>query len=436
VTHELKRVLDVRDLTLLTVGAVIGSGIFIVPAFVLKVTGGSLVLSMLIWFLAGVMSLLGALTYGELSAANPEAGGFYVYIRDAFGQLPAFLCGWTLFFVIGPGAVAALAVAFAAYLKELVDFGPIAAKLVAIAMIVVLTVINVRSTRNSADVQNWTTALKAASLFILGAYLLLSGDRLHEASTAAEIVWTPSILSGVLTAMIGVLWAYEGWQFATFSAGEAIDAQRTFPRGITLGCTILIVLYCLANAGYIAALGPARAMASERIAADAATAQLGPWAGKVIVLPILVSMFSAANAVVLTSPRVFYAMARDRVFFRQLAVVHPRFGTPAMSVMAMSVIAVLFAASGTFEQILTYVVFTGWIFYALGAASIFVYRRKAPDAPRPYRVPGYPWPPLLFVLVAGMIVLNAVWAQPARAGIGLLLVLTGVPAYWLWRRAR
>lgn len=433
-TTELKRILGVRDLTLLTIGAVIGSGIYIVPAFVLKATGGSLLLSMLVWFLAGVMSVLGALTYGELSASNPEAGGFYVYIRDAFGRMPAFLSGWTLFFVIGPGAVATLSVAFASYLGELTSFGPVTAKLIAVAMIIVTTAINVRGTRHSANVQNWSTALKATCLFALGAYLVLAGGKLGEASAAVPVVWTASVWSGLLTAMIGVLWTYEGWQFSSFSAGETIDPQRTFPRGIVLGTATLVVLYCLANAGYIAALGPARAMASERIAADAISAKLGATAGKLIVIPILVSIFSAAHAVVLTSPRVFYAMARDRVFFRSLGDVHPRFGTPSISIVWMGIIAIVMAITGTFEQLLTYVVFTGWIFYALGAASIFLYRRREPNATRPYRVPGYPWPPLLFVLAAAVIVLNAVWAQPVRAAIGLLIVFTGAPAYLIWRR--
>jgi basic amino acid/polyamine antiporter, APA family len=433
-TNELKRVLGVKDLTLLTIGAVIGSGIFITPALVLTATGGSFWLSMLVWFLAGVLSLLGALTYGELSAMQPEAGGIYVYIRDAFGNLLAFLYGWTLFCVIGSGAVATLSVAFTFYLRHFVDVGPTAGKLVSVAMIAVIAFINVRGTRSSANVQNLTTAFKAGALFILSVYLLGVGGHLGDSPAVAVPAMSMTVMSGILTAMIGVLWSYEGWQFVTFSAGETVDPQKNFPRGLILGTGILILLYCLANAGYVAALGVDRAMGSSRIAADAVTTTLGTAAGKLIAIPILVSMFSAANAITLTSPRVFYAMARDKVFFKHLGDVHPRFGTPAVSVIAMSVIAALFAVTGSFEQLLTYVVFTGWIFYALGAASIFVYRRKQAEAHRPFRAPGYPLTPFLFVVSAAVIVLNAVITQPQRALVGSAIVLLGAPVYYFWRR--
>jgi APA family basic amino acid/polyamine antiporter len=433
---ELRRVLGLRDLVLLTVGAVIGSGIFIVPAFVLAQTGGSLVMSSLVWLVAGVLSLLGALTYGELSAMNPEAGGLYVYIRDGFGKFTAFLYGWTLFFVISSGAVATLSVAFAAYLRELLDYSPFVARLISIAMIVTVTFINVRGTRHSADVQNWTTIFKALALFAMGLALLLVGDHLRAAPAAPAAARDAQFYSALLTAMIGVLWAYEGWQFVTFSAGETINPQRTFPRGIVAGTVILILLYCLANAGYVSALGPDAAAKSERIAAEAMSTQFGSLAGKLVVIPIVVAMFSAANAITLTSPRVFFAMARDRVFFSKLAEVHPRFGTPATAVIAMNAISVVLAATGTFEQLLTYVVFTGWIFYGLGAASIFVYRRKLPQAPRPFRVPGYPLTPLLFVIAAGAIVGNTFYAQPVRALVGIGIVLIGAPVYLMWHKSQ
>jgi APA family basic amino acid/polyamine antiporter len=431
---ELKRVLGFRDLTLLTIGAVIGSGIFIVPAFVLKQTSGSLTMSTLVWLIAGVLSLLGALTYGELSAMQPEAGGLYVYIRDGFGKLVAFLYGWTLFFVIGSGAVATLSVAFATYLRELVDYSDQIARLISIGMIVAVTVINVKGTRDSANVQNWTTVFKAAALLVMALLLLFTGSHLADAPATAAATRDARFYSALLTAMIGVLWAYEGWQFVTFSAGETINPQRTFPRGIVAGTAILIVLYCLASIGYVSALGPDGAANSERIAADAVSAQFGSVAAKLIVLPIIVAMFSAANAITLTSPRVFYAMARDRVFFQRLADVHPRFGTPAVAVIAMNAVSIVLAVTGTFEQLLTYVVFTGWIFYALGAASIFVYRRRRPELPRPFKVPLYPLTPFLFVVAAGLIVANTLYAQPARALIGLGIVLIGTPVYFIWRR--
>jgi APA family basic amino acid/polyamine antiporter len=428
--NELRRVLGLRDLTLLTVGAVIGSGIYIIPAVVLKATGGSIALATAVWFLAGVLSLLGALTYAELSAMNPEAGGLYTYLRDAFGEFPAFLYGWTLFVMAGSGSVATLAVAFSGYLRELVAVGPLAAKLVSITMIAVLCAINVRGTRQSADLQNWTTVLKAGPLFVLSLYLLFAGNGLG--TTAASGTTPLPLVSGVLTAMIGVLWAYEGWQFTTFVAGEVVDPQRIFPRGLILGTALLVLLYCLASLGYVAALGVDRSIASERIAAEAVASSLGTAAGKLVAIAILVSMFSAANSIILTTPRVFFAMARDRVFFARLAEVHPRFGTPAFAVLAMGVVSMILAASGTFEQLLTYVVFTAWIFYALGAVSIFVFRRKLPNAARPFRVPAYPLTPILFVLSAVTIVVNAVIAQPVRALVGLGLVFSGAPVYLIW----
>ncbi|MGQ0563053.1 MAG: APC family permease [Gemmatimonadota bacterium] len=433
-TRELKRVLGLRDLTLLTIGAVIGSGIFIIPAVVLRASGGDVVLSMLVWLLAGALSLLGALTYAELSAMQPEAGGLYVYIRDGFGRLVAFLYGWTLFFVISSGAVATLSVAFTAYLRQLVPVGPAAGRLVSVAMIVAITTINVKGTRASANVQNLTTAFKAGALFLLSLYLLSAGGRLGESMAATSTAMSAALMSGLLTAMIGVLWAYEGWQYTTFSAGETLNPQKNFPRGIVIGTGVLVLLYGLANAGYIAALGAERAMNSERIAAEAVAATLGPGAARLIIIPILVAMFSAANAITLTSPRVFYAMARDRVFFARLGNVHPRFGTPAISIIAMNSVAVLFAVTGSFEQLLTYVVFAGWIFYALGAASIFVYRRKRPDAVRPFRTPGYPITPFLFVAAAALIVGNTVFSQPGRALVGLAIVAAGAPVYLWWRR--
>jgi APA family basic amino acid/polyamine antiporter len=428
---------------LIVVGTVIGSGIFIVPATVLTQTDGRLGLALAVWFLAGVLSLLGALTYGELGASHPEAGGLYVYVRDAFGPLPAFLYGWTLFFVISSGSVATLAVAFTAYLGSLVPLGPVASKVVPALMIATVAVVNVLGTRRGAALQNWTTLLKVAAILLMSVLLIALGAGDRVAAPAAEPVsplaplLSLSVLSSVGAAMIGVLWAYEGWQYVTFSAGETVDPQRTFPRGIVGGTAALIVLYLLANLGYVAALDVETAAASPSIAADAVTALLGPTAGALITLAILVSMFSAANGITLTAPRVYWAMARDGVFFRSLALLHAGFGTPAIAIVVSSLWAMVLAATGTFEQLLTYVVFIGWIFYALGAVSIFVYRRRQPHAVRPFRVPGYPWTPLVFVLTASAIVVNTLFVQPREAALGLAVVLLGTPAYRVWRaRAR
>lgn len=434
---SLKRTLTLWDLIMIVIGTVIGSGIFIVPAVVLRQTEGSVGLALLVWLVAGALSLLGALTYGELGAMRPEAGGIYVYIREAFGPLPAFLYGWTLFFVIASGSVATLAVAFSSYLNQLVPLSELASRAIAIAMIVVVMLINIRGARQSANVQNWTTIAKVGAILIMSALLLTLGESF---SFATAPLWpetfSSNIFFGLGLAMIGVLWAYEGWQYLTFSAGEALDPQRTFARGLAVGTLALIFFYLLANLAYLHALGVARALQSERIAAEAVSAVLGPFAGKLIAAAILVSMFSAANGITLTATRVFYAMARDRVFFQRLAHVHPYYGTPALAIMASLLVAIAFTATGTFEQLLTYVVFAGWIFYALGAMSIFVYRRKQPNAPRPFRVPGYPLTPILFVLSAVAIVINTIISQPLRAAIGVGIVLSGAPVFYFWRKRK
>ena len=431
----LPRTLGLKDLIFLIIGTVIGSGIFIVPGVVLRQTNGSITVAMLVWLAGGILSLLGALTYGELSAMNPKVGGLYIFIRDGFGSLPAFLYGWTLFFVISSGSVATLAVAFSSYLGEIVPLSPMVAKLAAITMIVIVTVVNVIGTRESANLQDWTTAIKVTAILVMSLLLFVLGHGFATVSSVSPAnVGAKSIFSGVGFAMIGVLWAYEGWQYVTFSAGEAINAQRNFPRSLLIGSASLIGIYLLANLAYLAALGPTKAAQTNAVASAAMTAVAGPAASKLVTLAILISIFSATNGITLTAPRVYYAMARDGVFFHQLARIHPRFRTPAFAVIAGSAWAIILAATGTFEQLLTYVVFTGWLFYALGAASIFIYRRRTLDRELPYRVPGFPWTPLLFIIAAAALVLNTIVTQFDRAAIGLGIVLIGTPAYFIWHR--
>lgn len=427
----LARTLELKDLVMITIGTVIGSGIFIVPAETLRQSGGSAGLALAVWVAGGVLSLLGALTYAELGAMKPDAGGIYVYIRDAFGPLAAFLYGWVMFLAIGPATLAALSVASVGYVEELVDLGPLGGTTVALALILVVLILNVRGTRASADVQNVGTLIKTGALVLLSVLLLAGGSAGLSGPRAAGP--TPDLLSGVGTAMIGVLWAYEGWQWLTFSAGEAKDPQRTFPRGIILGTAALVGLYLLANLAYLRALGPVAVAASERVAADAVAAVLGPVAAKLIAATIVISMFSASISSTLTCSRVFYAMARDGVFFEKLAQVHPRFGTPAWSVAANCALGALFAATGSFGALITYVVFVAWLFYGWGAVSVYVLRRRFPDAARPFRVPGYPLTPAFFALSAAALVVTTIAVQPERAAVGLLATASGVPAYYFWK---
>jgi basic amino acid/polyamine antiporter, APA family len=298
----------------------------------------------------------------------------------------------------------------------------------------------VRGARQGANVQGVATAIKVLAIFVMSAFLLMFGRGSSQGGAPfwpAE--WNASLLTGVGLAMIAVLWAYEGWQYVTFSAGETKDPQRIFPRGIVLGTGLVIAIYLIANIAYVAAIGAPGVMASQRVAADAVSALFGATAGKLIAAIILVSMFSAANGLTLTAPRLYYSMARDGVFFSKLAEVDPRFNTPAIAIIASSVWAMVLVAlpGSSFEQLLTYVVFVGWIFFALAALAIFVYRRRQPDLPRPFRTPGYPLTPILFVLSAAAIVLNTVITQPKNVIFAIVLMLLGVPAYYVWRgRAR
>jgi basic amino acid/polyamine antiporter, APA family len=435
---NLIRTLGFRDLCLLIVGSVIGSGIFLVPGEVLGQVKGSVAAALLVWLVGGVLSLLGALTYGELSAMNPKAGGLYIYIRDCFGALPAFLFGWTMFFAISGGTIATLAVAFSKSLGAVFPMSPFQANMVSMAMIVVVTAVNVRGARQSADLQNWTTAIKVGAILVMSVALFGLG---RGYATTTESLWPAevdgSLASGFGLAMIGVLWAYEGWQYCTFSAGETIDSQRNFPRAFLIGTLTLIGIYLLANVAYLVAIGPTEVAASNNVAADSVSRLVGAWAARLVAVAIAISIFSATNSNVLTAPRVYYAMARDGLFFQQLARVHPRFGTPAFAVVAGSSWAAVLALSGTFQELLTYVVFSGWIFYGLAAASIFVYRKRTPSADLPYKVPGYPWTPLLFIVAAGVLVANTAVSQisdrPLRMAFALGIILLGVPAYLVWR---
>lgn len=413
----------------------IGSGIFLTPGAVV-LSSGSGGVALMAWAVGGVLSLLGALTFAELGAANPDSGGMYAYLKAAFGPLLAFLYGWTMFLVIGSGSLATLAAAFPRYLGVFIPLSPSAVNGASLLMIAAVTALNIRGTRQSANVQGAATALKAAVIVLLAGLLIAMSAR-----GGHHNVWWPehfslSVLSGAATGMIGVLWAYEGWQYVTFSAGETIDPQRTFGRGIVVGTLLLIGIYMLANVGYFSALGVEGVAASQRVASDAAGIVLGASAGKVVAAVILVSIFSAANGMMLTLPRLFFAMARDRVFFAQLATVHPRFGTPAAAILGTALWSSVLVLSGSFEQLLTYVVFMSWLWFALAALAIFVYRHREPNAVRPFRTPGYPLTPILFVLAALGIVINTIVAQPVQSMIGIGFALAGVPAYFVWRRAR
>jgi APA family basic amino acid/polyamine antiporter len=444
-SHRLARSLRERDLLFLFVGSVIGSGIFLTPGLILRQLNGSVGYSLLVWVLGGTLSLLGALTYSELSAANPEAGGLYCYIRDGFGRLPAFLYGWSLLFVIASATIGALAHAFTAYLREIIPLSPFVMRVVPILMIAVVTFVNVWGTRKSSDLLNVTTVIKVGVIVVLGAILLVMGfergNHLSEISSFPGSSPTGSnLLSSFGFAMILVLWAYEGWQFGTYSAGEVMDPQKSYPRAFFFGSVILVGLYLFAVIAYLVALGPSASARSDTIAAAAAKQMLGPWAGVLVAGGILVSTFSSTHSVVLTAPRVFFAMANDNLFFQRLAEVHPRFGTPAAAIVILGAWSCVLTLTGGFEKLTNEAILIGWIFYGLGAAAIFPMRRVNRAKAPPYRVPGYPFTPFLFVLAATSIVANAVYAalsdprQFRYLLVAIALMLLGLPGYFFWSR--
>src|SRR6266446_2401216 len=426
---ELVRTLRFRDLLLLFIGSVIGSGIFRTPGPILRQVDGSVGLSLLVWIVGGVLSLLGALTYAELAAANPEAGGLYCYIRDGFGRISAFFYGWCLFLVIASGSVAALARAFSEYFARIVPISLTGQTIVAVVVIGIVTAVNVWGTRKSSDLQNWTTLVKVGIIVLLSAVFLSIGQHAREIPAAMGAAQHGlGLWSNFGLAMITVLWAYEGWQFGTYSAGEVIDPQKNFPRAFLAGSLILVGLYLLAVVAYLFALGPAGMAASDTIAATAVGQVLGPWAAKIVAL---------------TAPRVFYAMANDNLFFKKLAEVHPRFQTPAAAVVGLGVWSCVLVSAGTlgsFSKLIGGVIFIGWIFYGLGAAAIFPIRRASQGRPIPYRVPGYPWTPLVFVLAAAAIVGNAIFLafrdpdQFHNLIAAIVIMLLGLPAYFFWRK--
>ena len=433
-TTELKRTLTARDVAVIAGGTVIGSGIFLTPGIVLR-TSGSVGVAMLVWLGGGILTLLGALTYAELGCSRPAAGGLYAYIRDAFGKGAAFTFGWTLFVVIASGSVATLAVAAGDNIAAVIPLGEVGKKLVAVGIIAGLAFINVRGTRQSTNWLGIATLLKAGTLTLLIVALPILGTGWTGVTTVWPAEVNGPVFSGALIATVSVLWAYEGWQYATFVGGEVINPQRNFPLGLILGTVALLLIYVLVNVGYLAALGPAGVAASTAVASESVGAVLGPTAARLVAIPVLISIISAAQGITLTASRVFHAMAADRTFFAKLGEVHPRFGTPATSIITLSAWSAVLAVSGTFNTLLTYVIFVAWIFYGLGGVCLFVFRVREPGLARPMRVPLYPLTPIVFVLSAVVIVGNTMLDNPVRAVIGLAAMLSAVPIYLVWGRA-
>jgi APA family basic amino acid/polyamine antiporter len=431
---QLKQSLTLFDVTMIAIGATIGSGIFLTPSLV----AGALpspALMLAVWVLGGLMALSGALTYSELSAMMPRAGGVYVYLTEAYGGLVGFLFGWAYFLVCNGGGLAALSVAFATYFGYFVPLGPAMTTAVAIAGLLFLSLINVVGVKAGAVFSDVFTALKIAGIFGLVVVGFTLGSP-HTTDFSAPAAATPNgIWSALALAMVGVLWSYGGWQHSTFAAAEIKNPRRVLPLAMIIGTFAVTAIYLSANLAYLFLLTPAQMAASPRVAADAIDTVLGPVGGSLISLAIFISTFGVVGVYTLTAPRVYFAMATDWLFFRRVADIHPRYRTPAFAIMAQSLwAAVLVLFWGTFESLISYVVFTDWIFFALGAAAVFVLRVKQPDAERPYRVPGYPITPLFFVGVSAWFVLMTLFTKPLQALAGLVFLALGVPVYFYWRQ--
>jgi APA family basic amino acid/polyamine antiporter len=433
---DLRRELGLFDATTINVGTMIASAIFIVPAIVaVHLPASGLIVG--VWVAGGAVSLLGALCVAELGAAFPEAGGQYVYLRQAYGPVWGFLYGWAAFTVINTASIAAIAVAFAIYLGFFVPLGPLAVKLVALASIVALTALNCRGVRLGATTQNVLTVAKVAALGVL----IAAGLVLPGGSTAnLEPLWLapgtgPASLAGpVGLALVAVLWAYDGWIEATYVGSEVRDPGRNLPRSIVLSTMIVVALYTLVTLAYAYLLSPARMARSALVASDAARVALGAGGAGFVAFAIVVSTLGANNGIILTAARIPYAMARVGHFFAWAGRIHPRWNTPLPALVAQGVIAGALVFSGTYEQLATYVVFASFLFYGMSAGAVVRLRRTRPDLPRPYRTWGYPWTPLVFIAFAAWLVGNTILEAPRDALIGAGIIAAGLPGYWYWTR--
>jgi APA family basic amino acid/polyamine antiporter len=431
----LPRVLGLRDVVGILVGTVIGSGIFIVPAEIAGLVKAPLLI-LAVWVTGGLLTFFGALCFAELGAAFPESGGMYVYLREAYGRLLAFLFGWTLFFVIDSGAIATLAMAFSSkYLPFFVQLSPAGTKAVAVVFVALLVAVNYVGVRYGALLQNVLMVVKFGAIVgVTGlVFLLAPGDATHFTRPRPEAM-SMGLVAAFGLALVRSLWAYKGWEATTFSGGELKRPGRDLPLGLLGGSALVMALYLGANLAYLWAFAPADIAGKSRVAADAMQLAVGPVGASIVAFVILCSITGAANGNLLTAPRVFFAMANDGLFFRRLAAVHPRFLTPHVSVLATGAWAAALTLTGTFEQLATYVVFGQWIFFGLTAGAVIVLRAKRPDVARPYRTWGYPVTPIAFILAALFISVNTLIVAPANALAGLGIILLGVPAYVYWRR--
>jgi APA family basic amino acid/polyamine antiporter len=455
---ELVRQLGLFDSTMVMVGIVIGSGIFVTTGIMAK-TLPSAGWILLAWITGGLLTMAGALTYAELGAALPDAGGQYVYLREAYGSMAGFLFGWILFLVYMTGGIAGLALAFAEYFGRLfpdlsvqstlfstsikiwggvtLPFRLSAGQLVGVAVIVILSGINYVGVSFGKAIQNLLTTLKIGVMLVL----ITLGFSLGKGTFPTLKLWSPDwefgpLIMGFGVALVAVTWAFDGWNNVNFVAGEIKNPRRNLPLALILGTLLTTVLYVLTNLVYLYALPVRDMIGVVRIAEHTTSALFGTSTGVLISTVVLVSVFGSLNGSILTGPRVYYAMARDGLFFRRAEQVHPRFRTPGFAVVIQAVWASLLTLVGTFEQIFTFAMFIAILFWIGAAAAVFTLRKKRPDLPRPYKTWGYPVVPAVFILASAGILLNTLLEKPVEALAGIGLTLTGIPVYFFWRRKK
>lgn len=416
------------------IGDVIGSGIFRVPSAVATEVG-SVPGIMLVWVLGGIITLCGALSLAEVAAAMPKAGGVFVYLRETFGPGVAFLFGWTIL-LAEPAGTAAIALVFAEYLGRLVPLTPTGIRLVAAGLIVVVAAAGYRSVRGAGAIQSVATAGKVAAILALVAAAFLLGDGNAgafgdgAASTATSMRW-----SGVGLGLVAALWAYTAWHDLGFVAGEVRDPARTLPRALITGMGIVVLVYLLANAAYLYVLPFDTLRTSPLVASDTMIRVLGSAGAAAVAVMVMVSTLGALNGTILVNPRVFYAMATEGLLFRPLARVHPRFGTPHVAITVYALLSLVFVWSRSFEQLIESFVLGTWPWLALAVAAVMVLRQRRPDLDRPYRTPGYPFVPLVFIAGTLLVVATALMEHPVTTLVGIGLTLLGVPVYLLRRAA-
>ena len=433
----LARKLGPLDATMIVVSGIIGSGIFINPYVVAqKVDTPFLILA--VWVLGGVIAMCGAFVFAELGTVVPRAGGQYAFFREAFHPLVGFLHGWSLLLIIQSGATAAVAVACGQYIVRLANLSPSLVVPIAIAMMAALVVLHSSGIKPGAVLINVITIGKtlAIAALVVGAFAVAGHSGITFDPLVPARLHGPGLVSAIFAGLVPAMFAYGGWQNANFIVEEMRDPERNLPRAILIGVSIVVAVYVSANIAYVHVLGAPGLAATSTPAADLATHVIGEQGADVLSVLVIISTFGFLNLAMMTAPRVYYAMARDGLFFERVARVSERTHVPIAAIVTQGVLASLFALSNTYDQLLGYAVFADWIFFALAGVALVVLRATRPDAPRPYKTPLYPVIPLVFALVGFGIVANMFVADPINAIIGSAIIALGVPVYWLWRRAR